>query len=60
MESAGDVVFFKDMRGEAARALGHVEKEGKGEGGHGVGSRENGDGVVAVVGQDEKEDVMVD
>ena len=60
MESVGDVVFFKDMHGEATRALENLGKEDKSEGEDGVESRESGDGAVAVVGQDEKEDVMVD
>ncbi|EPT03337.1 hypothetical protein FOMPIDRAFT_1046891 [Fomitopsis schrenkii] len=62
VESVGDVVFFKDMCGEAARRLidsvdvggSDGADDGKGDGGSGEGQGED------VGEQDEKEDVMAD
>lgn len=59
MESVGDVVFFKDMRGEAARALADATVDlGLGGVDDKTGDEPNGE-AQGVDGQDEKEDVMV-
>ncbi|KAI0726950.1 fatty acid desaturase-domain-containing protein [Fomitopsis betulina] len=59
VESVGDVVFFKDMRGEAARALADATVDlGLGGVDDKTGDEPNGE-AQGVDGQDEKEDVMV-
>ena len=58
IESVGDVVFFKDMRGEVARECAivvDVDGVGSGKDGEAGGETER-----AEAGHDEKEDVMVD
>lgn len=58
VESVGDVVFFKDMRGESARAFADLISAEGAEGQKGDGASGETEGVLA--GQDEKEDVMAD
>ncbi|EPS92697.1 hypothetical protein FOMPIDRAFT_91441 [Fomitopsis schrenkii] len=61
MESVGDVVFFKDMRGEAVRAFAEAVNVDSSDGADDRKGDRGTEGDAEAMGvQDGKEDVMVD